>query len=171
MDERTVGAMADQVEAMAAESDEVAAAILQLARRDAFAEVWFDMLDEAANRGIGTGASKPARARWHRWADRRARRLLSRINRRGHPVPPLDPIDAVAEAITDLGRRRVPWADVREWLMAMWDWSPAQAEQVMFDVALMNPRPAGVHLSAPVGRPSFPELDWYWVRRRRRGNR
>lgn len=151
----------------AAKTDPAAARVVQLAALEAFGEVFFDAILAPRSEYIDQQKRQDElidrqkrRDRWHEWIDRQKRRALIALNksRRGTPMPPVDPVEAVVEALTDLkdptmllswlrdaagppdgvsltmqpespGQRE---SVVIDWLRDMWGWSSEHADDVIW---------------------------------------
>lgn len=148
--------------------------LLALAKQHAWGQLVFE---EAANRTLGDPRNERLRQLWEKKMTRRVVRLLSKLNRAlwGDLAPPVDPIEAVTQAVASIGKRRVRWREAREWLQAMWGWTDEQAEWMLFlgcfDVLPLDDPELAQGLGIPVRDrpirvhgadvPSLPDLDWY----------
>ena len=148
--------------------------LLALAKEHAWGRAVFE---EAANRTLGDPRNRQLHKLWEKRMARRVARLLSKLNRAlwGNLAPPVDPIEAVTQAVVSIGKRRVPWREAREWLISLWGWTDEQAEWMLFlgcfevlpigdpDLARglgvpVRDRPIRVH---GTDEPGAPDVNWY----------
>lgn len=146
----------------------IAAKLRLLAEADAFVMAVFQWVEEHQLRLRLTYPVEERRTAWREWADRRTWRLLSKLNRAlsNDPIPPLDPGEAVAQALASIGGARVPWPVVREWLRSLWGWSSLKAERVMSYATIFSDVPKRQRLvrlisTIPFEVGNWPDSDWF----------